>query len=614
MAPPKQTDTLARYERELKRSAKWRDDDRKDDLWRRMIDLYSGKHFGALSQDDRLIINIAFATKNVIAPSVAVNNPKFTVNARKPEHAPHAIITEEVLNYLWRAHKYKKPFRLAVDDFLIVGHGWLKVGYKFVSEPKEKKAEGDDGGEVEPGIDDREPVPGNVESEQNVIDDRPFVERVSVFDMYVDPDARSIEEMRWIAQRVRRPLADVRVDSRYEASVRRKVNKTTSDKLDGDERSDSSGSDNEGNTSDSGYVDIIEYYDLKRKVVCTFARGCDEGFLIKPQPMPYSFGHPFVMMRNYEVPDTFYPMGELEAIESLQLELNGTRTQMFNHRKRFARKWLYDQDMFDDEGIKALKSDVDNTLVPVSTDGGNLDKSIQPMPSVGTPPDMYNQSDLISADIDRVSGVSDYMRGAMPNIRRTATEAAMLQDAQNSRAQDKLAGIEEVLSEVGQRLVSLMQQYLSSEQAVRIVGSTAMPIWVNYDRDYIQGDFDYEVEGGSTQPRNESFRRQSALQLVDAMAPFIGQGTVDPAAVVRHVLQYGFGVKNVDNFLAMAPMPGQVPGQPPMPGQQVPGEPPTMTQPTGVGAPEEQQQIPGIPNELIAQLDGFNPSSGAMAA
>jgi hypothetical protein len=98
------------------------------------------------------------------------------------------------------------------------------------------------------------------------------------------------------------------------------------------------------------------------------------------------------------------------------------------------------------------------------------------------------------------------------------------------------------------------------------------------------------------------------------MAPFIGQGTVDPAAVVRHVLQYGFGVKNVDNFLAMAPMPGQVPGQPPMPGQQVPGEPPTMTQPTGVGAPEEQQQIPGIPNELIAQLDGFNPSGGAMAA
>ena len=43
--------------------------------------------------------------------------------------------------------------------------------------------------------------------------------------------------------------------------------------------------------------------------------------------------------------------------------------------------------------------------------------------------------------------------------------------------------------------------------------------WVNYDADYLQGNYDFEVEGGSTEPRNEAFRRQSALQLVDAMAP-----------------------------------------------------------------------------------------------
>ena len=59
--------------------------------------------------------------------------------------------------------------------------------------------------------------------------------------------------------------------------------------------------------------------------------------------MPYAMGHPFEMLRNYEVSDHFYPLGDVCQIESLQLELNQTRTQMMNHRKRFQRKWLYEK-------------------------------------------------------------------------------------------------------------------------------------------------------------------------------------------------------------------------------------------------------------------------------
>ena len=87
-----------------------------------------------------------------------------------------------------------------------------------------------------------------------------------------------------------------------------------------------------------------------RKTYCVFADGATDGFLITPTKMPYAFGHPFLMLRNYEVPDDFYPMGELEQIEPLQLELNETRTQMLNHRKRYARKYLYMEDAFDDVG------------------------------------------------------------------------------------------------------------------------------------------------------------------------------------------------------------------------------------------------------------------------
>ena len=555
------------YRDEIERSKNWRDNVGYDDTWRRMIDLYRGKQYEGSDRNDRLVVNLVFATKNVIAPAVAINNPRFVVNARKPENAAGAIIVEEVLNYLWRQHRYQDEIRLAVDDWIVVGHGWIKCGYKFVKPPQSKQATEpdqentlDDTGDTE-GVDDRDPIPGNTESELHVYDDRPFLERISTFDIFVDPDARHPKEMRWIAQRIWRAVQDVRVDSRYDPKSRKAVSAVSgsrwSDTADQDGR-DSNDAPDQGAIT---YAEIIEFYDLKRNEVSTFAMesgpedsndqpGPGQGrssFLIKPTPIPYPFC-PFKMLRNYEVPDHFYTIGELEMIESLQLELNETRNQMLNHRKRFARKWVYARDVFDEDGIRALESDVDNTMIPIMGDG-NPANYIAPLPSIGTPPDMYNQSDLIENDINQVSGISDYMRGQPEqNIRRTATEAAMIQDAANSRARDKLSKIESFLSECGEAIVQLMQQFLTGEHVARIT-SVAGRAWVNYDADYLQGAYDFEVEGGSTEPRNESFRRQSALQLVDAMAPFVGAGVVNPLGLARYVLQYGFQIKDPSMML-----------------------------------------------------------------
>jgi len=268
------------------------------------------------------------------------------------------------------------------------------------------------------------------------------------------------------------------------------------------------------------------------------------------------------MLRNYEVPDHFYPVGDVAQIESLQLELNQTRTQMMNHRKRFQRKWLYNRDAFDRDSVEALESDVDNTMIPVLAD--NLNDVIIPLPAVITPSDFYDQSGMITNDIDRVSGVSDYQRGAAQTaVKRTATEAAMIQDSANARAQDRLSKIESILARLGERVIGLMQQFMTGDQVARIV---TMPgrAWVNYDPDYIQGEFDYEVAAGSTEPMNETFRRQSALQLVDASMPFLEMGVANPMTLYMHILQKGFGVKDAQPFL-MTPPPGQGQG-PPQPG------------------------------------------------
>lgn len=590
----------------LSEGVRHRESEGLETFWKRMVNLYRGKHYKTGTTADRAVVNQAFSTKNVISPSVAVNNPKFTIQARKPEAGPQAVITETVLNYLWRTYKYQRDFRLGVDDMLTIGHGWIKVGWKATKPPEVKVADPkntDPESADSEGVDDRENVDGNVESELIVPwdEDRPFIERISPFDMFVDPHARHPKEMKWIAQRTRRPVNDVKVDERYEKAARLAANGKMSSAFDVESQD---GRDDRAFPSESrtAYCDVIEFYDLRRQEVSTFLADAQEGqFLIKPKRIPYPFGHPFVMLRDYEVMDNFYPMGELEAIEVLQHELNATRTQMLNHRSKFARKYLYHEPSFDDKALRALKSDVDNEMVPFDGDIAEMEGSVIAMPVQGTPPDFYNQSELIQADIDRISGVSDYMRGTAAMIRRTATEAAMIQDAQNARAADKLANIEGVLAEIGQRLIQLMQMYMTGEHVVRIVGVSA-PTWVKFDADYIQGEFDFEVEAGSTQPMNETFRQQQALQLVDAIAGLTSLGAmIDPTMVALRVLR-SFGVKDAESYLAAPPgaqpgAPGMEQGMPPQGGPPAPG---------GMAPPEggEPSIVDGIPNELLRPIMG----------
>jgi hypothetical protein len=578
MAKKSVADYLKGYKQNVEASRRWRKDEGYDATWRRLVDMYRGHHYEDFRDEDRLLVNMAFSTVNIISPNISVNFPKITVNSNKPEEAAQAVVAEAVVNYWWRHKDIRTEFRRAVKDSLVCGHGWVKVGYRFV----EEELIGEDVDPSDPNAEGGEMQPNTI-----VLEDSPFAERVSPFDVFVDPDATSMKDIKWIAQRIRRPINDVKTDKRYSKSAREQVQIMAVSRYADDP------SRKKINDKSQGYAEIWEFYDVKANKMSVFCETSDQ-FLVKPMPMPYSFGQPFVQIRNYDVPDQFYPIGDLESIEPLQKELNETRTQMMNHRKRFSRKYLYRESAFDQLGRTALESDEDNVMVPVVSDE-SLNSVIAPMPAIINPPEFYEQSAMIVGDIDRVSGVSEIQRGGSPEIRRTATEAALTQDAVNARTADKLATVEQAIAEVGRRMVALARQFMTGEQVARVMGKDGEPIWVNYDRDYLAGDFDFEVAAGSTQPQNESFRRQMALQIVDAMAPFAGAGVVDMAKLASFVLQQGFGVKNPDEFLAQPAPPeqGMGPEGAGIPAGMPPGMPPEMAGMQGpmTGDPAELEGI-----------------------
>lgn len=594
---------------ELERARNFRETQGYDLLWERMIDLYRGRSLPEVATvEDRIVVNIAFGTINVIAPSVAVNYPKITVMPTHPENEETAVITEAVVNYNWRHYNYQDQFRLAVKDYLVLGHGWVKTGYLYKeqavsttyeereSDYAEMVQQADDFAAENPAYaadvpDDGEIMAALPATKIVVAQDCPYVERVSPFDIYVDPEATTMADAKWICQRIVRPLNDVKKDPRYKKGVREKVEADmATDRFQEEQRSFF----RRGTQSpDDQRVTIWEYYDTRSNTIEVFAEGSDE-FLIDPQPCPFAFGHPFIMLRNYDIPDYFYPMGDLEAIEPLIMELNKTRSISIGVRKKFARKYLYRAGSFDGPGRQALESDVDNTFVPVADENAPFADLIAPVPQIPVPPELFEFSQQIEDDIGDVSGVSEYQRGQVPETRRTATEAAIISDNVNARSADKLAQIEKSIAMIARRVVQLQQQFMSITQVARVVGPDMAIYWVPYDAADIEGEFDFEVEAGSTQPLNETTRRQQATALMQAMTPFLGT-VVDPAAMVQHVLRYGFGIQNTGKFL--------------MPGMALPGQP--GAQPPGVGGPQGAPMGAGFPDGETGEIGNSMPG-GAM--
>lgn len=616
---PKTTkdELLKRYRHRIKLSQRWREDEGYDDTWRRLIDLYRGKTFTAVrAGEDKIAVNVAFSTINVIAPSVAVNNPKITVNATRPEFEDQAVITEAVTNYWWRHYEVKPEFRRAVDDFLILGHGWLKCGWRYdereVPTSWEEQQEARDQMQAEmdnyaleypemaADLPSEEDVDGNVpKTKMEVMEDRPYVERVNPFDIFVDPEATSMGELKWIVQRITRPLEDVQADDRYSQARRKRLKADASlnprfgDRDEARKRSD-----------DIKRITLWEFYDLQRGTMCVFPESGDE-FLIDPQPLPYPFGHPFRMIRNYDVPNQFYPVGDLEALEPLQRELNATRSAMVNHRKKYARKYLARASALSGQARTALESDLDNQIAYIEDDNIPLGDVIAPLPITMIDPQMYNYSQVIEQDVDRVSGVNEYMRGALPEIRRTATEASIIQDAANARAADKLAIIEEAIKHVARMLVQLAQTYLTGEQVALVIGSADQKLWVPFQREDILGEFSFEVEAGSTQPNNDATKRQQAMQLINVLAPYTQMGVVDPQQLVLYVLQTGFGMKNPQKLISQQPPMGGM--MPPGGPQQAlpPGQPQDIPAPAQDAMQQSAMPAPGgasVPPELLAAL------------
>ena len=529
---------------------------------------------------------MSFSTVNTIVPYVTASEPNFLVSPYSGNATVrNATIQAALLNRQWRSRKIagNRHLRHATEDALNYGDGWVKVGFTI----SEKRVSESDYAEVADL----------------------WVQRTSPWDVWIDPTCDGIYNARWIAQRLLIPKVQLQADKSYRNTHDANIDynahiNTSTTNADNDIRFGREVFDG------SEYAVLYEFTDLVNKTVITFSDG--ELPLRVVEDIDESM---WVQIGNYRIPNSPYHMGELEQLWDLQRELNKTRTHMINHRKRNVQKFLARDGVLDSDALAALRSSIVNDVAFVKgTDP--LDMLVQAADVPALTADVYNISDIIQRDIYEISGVNEYQRGATPEIRRTATEATIIEGAANIKTQAKLRMVEEAAREAGNLLLGIardvypltdydeMQLFLTgrdAEAVQRVVMGDelatmmdegadpmavdaaraaqpplGMDVTISPSPDIFVGEYEVEVEQASTELRNPQMREQKYRQIVEmyvAMAPVLASMQVN--LNMKRFVELHLEAAKVDDvdalFLPMAPMaPGMAP--PGMPGQQGPAE------------------------------------------
>ena len=412
---PATTSDVVRFARERIEGAKQFRRRNRENLWRRSERQYKGDHWGeGFDQDPAaslITVNVSFSTVNTIRPFVTSNEPRFLVEPYSLDSlVSRARLQQAWLNRFWRsAESGAQPaLSLGVEDQLIYGDGFLKMSYEF--------------GDKQTGPD----------TFADIV--QITVDKVSPWDVWLDPNADGLFNSRYVFHRIFLTRAEMEADEERYGNV-------DLDSLPWGNvawTSDDIARNQEDRTfSTSDWMVLLEYYDLVDETSMLLVDAQDTPVLrFRTNVRP-----PIVQLPNYRIPNSPYHIGELEQVWPIQRELNMARSELATHRRRNVAKYFAKKDALGPDGLAGLQSPIVGEIIFVDGEGPIQD-IVKPAIVAGLPAEAYASADQALRDVYEITGVNEYQRGAAPEIRRTATEASIIEGASNVKTTAKLAGVE----------------------------------------------------------------------------------------------------------------------------------------------------------------------------
>jgi hypothetical protein len=490
-----------------------------EDVWDRSYNNWRGVLDSSLYPwRSKLFIPWSFTVVETIIPRVFARDPKWRAISREPmptlptEEPVHfngitqstpdqASVVNNLLTYQWDRMGMRLKMYDYIKDSLMFAKGYAKVGWCFQMKNKSY---------MEPLVGKDDVITFEKKTKSEVEYDDPKIDIVDPYDIYVDPDATSLDDAAYLIHRKTVPLAEVKDNPNYQNVDKIKENDYADQYMDKLSRY------NDGvpqKDKHKNLVEILEYWGADDRLVVVANRGV----VLRDTPNPYNHKKiPFIELDDYRDPHNYYGQSELSVIDPLQREVNSIR----NQRRDYDNLAL-------NPVIQMVPGTLRNPNSAVMAPGSVW--MVSDLNSIGTfqlPPLQGAASEIedrTAQDIKMSVAIDEIGIGLLPENpqRRSATEVVTSQQSAGKRFSVKIALLEEAVKKMGQMVFALDQQFLSEERTIQIVGERGAQEWIKLGPDDVRGGFFIDIETGSMLPRDEIAQRQEATQLLQYITPII---------------------------------------------------------------------------------------------
>ena len=500
----------------------------------------SGMVLDTIDTRDQVVVN--YSQRNVLLKTaqIAYGPPSFRIVGKDQASRDRSGDQKRYLEYVWKEIKAPKATRRVFLDAKIVGTGIVATGWRMRTRFRSMNPT--------EGPKSLRPRSQRAAEEREILVDQPTVRRVDPNNILFDPDSPDdIQEGWWIGEKFILPLGRMREMKKYSSVIN-------------DLRGDTHYPEQYRNVrvpdSDSDAlraVTIYRFYLREYGVQVEYTEEMPDQLLwVGEEPLIHypmdlkGVGYfPYVRLKGIPDLDSAYGIGDIEVMETQQVEIDAGRSQLAARRRTDGTIYLADATALGEENMNDIQDAQDRQVIQVVNMGSadDLKKLLVAAERQPVQPELYSSLSESKADMSILLGISMDERGA-PMGANFATEAAMVSRSADVRKAVDRTDYEEFVAETGMQVATLCHHF-GDEQVDVPMGDGEFQQVRGVD---LAGAYEFRVEPASMEPPSDLMEEQMWGQRLQLLSGFIPMGVNIKPLLERYLAAMNFD--HADEVLA----------------------------------------------------------------
>ena len=227
-------------------------------------------------------------------------------------------------------------------------------------------------------------------------------------------------------------------------------------------------------------------------------------------------GFPSKILEFNQLNDQRFGLTDIETYRQITDQKNIIINQQIENATQTGKVWIgLSKEGADEEEVDAVR-DGNNTIVTFS-EGNPRDRMYVASAGGQASSELYTLDGRIQQNLDNASGVSDLRRGVLRSGEESATSVKIRANNGASRVLYRQDLMKDFLTCSYLYINQLQKQFVSNEEAVRIMGTLDIEWSGNISKEELQADVDVEIDVISMVPENPETELQNLNETLSQM-------------------------------------------------------------------------------------------------